>query len=196
MGTKISALAAASALDGTEAFPIVQAGANRKATAQQLRLRGTSFPGSPASGDTIFRTDRGIDYYWDGTRWLSTQLFSYTIAAQDALNPATATNQFNRAANPFFGVYAIYVEKLSIGMLNSAVVASNYRTFVLKSNPADTTLASGIVTSGHTQNVWTGISTTVNAVVPSTECEFDLYGSPTGSPVTYVAAAITYRLIG
>lgn len=39
-------------------------------------LSGTSFPGSPATGARFRRTDRDIDYEYDGTRWLSVQLFT------------------------------------------------------------------------------------------------------------------------
>lgn len=31
---------------------------------------GASFPGSPASGDRCWRTDLGMEFYFDGTRWL------------------------------------------------------------------------------------------------------------------------------
>lgn len=31
---------------------------------------GTSFPGSPANGQTFFRTDTGKLYLYDGTNWL------------------------------------------------------------------------------------------------------------------------------
>lgn len=37
--------------------------------------RGTSFPGSPATGDIFYPSDRNIEYYYDGTRWLSTHLY-------------------------------------------------------------------------------------------------------------------------
>jgi hypothetical protein len=40
--------------------------------ASSLLAAGSSFPGSPATGQHFFRTDRGIEYYYDGTRWLST----------------------------------------------------------------------------------------------------------------------------
>lgn len=40
---------------------------------------GTAFPGSPAENDLLHRTDRDISYFYDGTRWLSTQIFSLNI---------------------------------------------------------------------------------------------------------------------
>ena len=41
---------------------------------------GSSFPGSPSSGDRYWRTDLGMEFYYDGTRWLSTTLYhSHTV---------------------------------------------------------------------------------------------------------------------
>jgi hypothetical protein len=37
---------------------------------------GTSFPGSPANNDIFYRTDRDILYFYDGTRWLTVNLFT------------------------------------------------------------------------------------------------------------------------
>lgn len=41
---------------------------------------GTSFPGSPATGQTYFRTDRLLEYAYDGTRWLSTEIYTSDIS--------------------------------------------------------------------------------------------------------------------
>lgn len=37
---------------------------------------GTSFPGSKATGDRYWRSDLKMEFVWDGTRWLSTQVFT------------------------------------------------------------------------------------------------------------------------
>lgn len=58
-------------------------------------LSGTSFPGAPNSGDVFFRTDRGIQYYYDGTRWLSTTLYNQQSTDQVGSSlpySATASN--------------------------------------------------------------------------------------------------------
>lgn len=36
---------------------------------------GTTFPGSPVANDTYYRTDLGLLCYYDGTRWLTIQIF-------------------------------------------------------------------------------------------------------------------------
>ena len=42
---------------------------------------GSSFPSNPSAGDPPwFRTDRGLWYYYDGTRWLTTNEYSTPIS--------------------------------------------------------------------------------------------------------------------
>ena len=43
---------------------------------------GTSFPASKATGDRYWRTDLGMEFYWDGTRWVTTTLYSVPVATQ------------------------------------------------------------------------------------------------------------------
>lgn len=64
---------------------------------------GTSFPGSKATNDRYWRTDLGQEAYWDGSRWLTTQLFevNWVLAAipqGGAWVTATATSQMGRWA--------------------------------------------------------------------------------------------------
>jgi hypothetical protein len=46
---------------------------------------GTAFPGSPATNTRFFRTDLGMEFYYNGTRWLSMQLFEALLAATHRL---------------------------------------------------------------------------------------------------------------
>lgn len=41
---------------------------------------GSSFPGSPATNSIFFRTDKGLFCFYDGTRWLSVQLFEFATS--------------------------------------------------------------------------------------------------------------------
>lgn len=78
---------------------------------------GNAFPGSPVSGQRFFRTDRGIEYYWDSTavEWLSTQIFTEQIDISDGLVPFTATSSAHqgRAVNPFHTAYGQYLLHLA-----------------------------------------------------------------------------------
>lgn len=45
---------------------------------------GTSFPGSKATGDRFWRSDLKMEFVWDGTRWLSTQVFTVQMLATNS----------------------------------------------------------------------------------------------------------------
>lgn len=47
---------------------------------------GSSFPSSPATGRTFFRTDLGFECYYDGTRWLTVHEYSLALAGGNTLN--------------------------------------------------------------------------------------------------------------
>jgi hypothetical protein len=54
---------------------------------------GTAFPSSPVTNDRYFRTDLGMEFFYNGTRWLSTQLFNVPLAgSKDAAASAGASN--------------------------------------------------------------------------------------------------------
>src|SRR5690242_7883896 len=52
-------------------------------------LAGSSFPGSPATNDLYYRTDRAKLYYYDGTRWLTVEEYPLTLNIIDALEGTT-----------------------------------------------------------------------------------------------------------
>jgi hypothetical protein len=54
-----------------------------------LRAGGTSFPGSPTSDDLFYRSDLNMWFFYDGTRWLSTQVFVVSSSTE-----ANATSYF------------------------------------------------------------------------------------------------------
>ena len=57
---------------------------------------GTSFPGSPASGDKFYRTDLNWLCFYDGTRWLTCHEYEITLTSP---NQSTAGDwTFSRAA--------------------------------------------------------------------------------------------------
>lgn len=45
---------------------------------------GSSFPGSPATDTLCYRTDRDLLYYYDGTRWLTVQVYSIELKHEDS----------------------------------------------------------------------------------------------------------------
>jgi hypothetical protein len=53
---------------------------------------GTSFPGSPDAGDRFYRTDirGGMEFIFDGTRWVSAILFNWTPSAAVGVSADTS----------------------------------------------------------------------------------------------------------
>lgn len=153
---------------------------------------GTSFPGSPTTGDIFWRSDRSIEYFYDGTRWLSTQLFTLQIDQQDALNPSTGTVGFrNRTVNPWAGKYDIYVEEGVFGYFLSA--AGNWTLNIVDQNAV--TL---ITTTVSTATTHTTVRVTENAVYANASyANFNLsLVENSGTASLFVYAALVYRLIG
>ena len=161
---------------------------------------GTAFPGSPASGDKFYRTDRSIEYYYDGTRWLSTQIFTSEIAAQDNLNPMSA-NAVYRGMNPaaLFG-YDIYVERFGVNIFNDAAnTTTDYFTFRLfkTDGTSNTALGPGVLSGqGDTTSTWTTHTQTIGEVVASTIEQLAVVTTETGTANCYVTSLISYRLVG
>ncbi len=202
---KISDFTAVTTLGTGDLFELeTAAGNSRKITEADLRTAigspsGTSFPGSPSSGDRYFRSDRGIAYYYDGTRWLSEQIFTMEI-------PGYGINQVNTVdyilAPPFRQQsYDIYIEAFSMASINTlATPASNYFSFRLKTfevtGSVTTNLGSGFNTSGNAQNVWVCQSESIGAVVASSIEILIVSLTETGTQSILHAVSIPYRVIG
>ena len=111
---------------------------------------GTSMPYGPATNQRVTRTDLGMDFYWDGTRWLSTTIYKVELRQEDTLTwPLTANaTVVHRGVPPFNGAYDIY-------MLNwewqSAVLTTNtgsaYWTVTLRKYPVPTGASTVLITA-------------------------------------------------
>jgi hypothetical protein len=74
---------------------------------------GTVFPSSPAPWDRFFRTDMGMEFYWDGSRWLSSQLYTVPLVS-DLVFPLTTTGTFrSNLVPPVAGVTGLLLVSLT-----------------------------------------------------------------------------------
>jgi hypothetical protein len=80
------------------------------------QLGGTSFPGSPALNDRYYRTDRNIQYYYDGTRWLSTHLFDQSFGTFSGI--AATTSLYLTV--PALGTYGVWLVSWQISAARTA----------------------------------------------------------------------------
>jgi hypothetical protein len=79
---------------------------------------GVAFPASPTAGQQFFRTDLGLECYYDGTRWLTKGEYSGQMGViSSGVPPITATTS---------GVGQWAVDFSQAGMLVTRIVATTY----------------------------------------------------------------------
>ncbi len=196
---KISDFTAKTSIDAGDLIEIETAGGNsRKVDAKYAGLAGgTSFPGSPATDDRFWRSDRGIEYYYATTQWLSVQILQCHIATQQSTTAYSATGSAI-APNPEFGRYDIYVERFVVVYNANNSTASNYFTTQLRTadGASNTNLGSGLSGQSDTISTWAAHSENINTLVASTVDGFLATYTETGAASTQIAASFTYRLVG
>jgi hypothetical protein len=167
--------------------------------------KGTSFPGSPTSGDQFYRTDRNIQYYWDGTNWLST--FSQTIELIPVTSFTTgiaATTGFIMRCARLDPDYSVYVTKAEVAFqINTTFdVTNNWTTSLFRhdSTATNTTIATvAHWATGRTAGTTYVDTATINAAYSTTQA-FQLRASFTknAAPGTLDISGINFhfRLVG
>lgn len=152
---------------------------------------GTSFPGSPAAGDKFYRTDRKFQYEYDGTRWLTSDLFSLN---QNILGVSTDTISY--AAIPFSHLYGIWLESFDTALYRSAVsewdVVLGYRN----SAHVQTTILT-VDGSAETAVGWFDHTTAIGALLNTNARSIEvLVDEISGSALAYLGWTLWYRLVG
>ncbi len=154
---------------------------------------GTAFPGSPSTGQRFFRTDRGLDYYYDGTRWLTTTLYIEPLGISDNFMAFTVGGNKFRAMAALIPTYdAWLVDVISATQHSGSPMASNYWTVTL--NPS---ARAAFVTSAATSNMWTSHVVSIGALNGLTTYEWDVLITATGAPGGLLLVMnVSYRLVG
>jgi len=160
---------------------------------------GTSFPGSPANNDLYYRTDRDLLYFYDGTRWLTVNLYRSELPTLLTNGTISINGAFSRGAT-FEGDYDIWVEKF-YGMVYVPGTnnGSNYWTCSLVSvtSAIATTTLGSFDTSADTGSTFAGHSASVGALLGTNKTAIQAEGAKTGSPANATGYfAYTYRLVG
>lgn len=165
---------------------------------------GTSFPGSPATGSRYFRTDRGIEYYYDGTRWLSVELFTDAIpeVSNIAFPYAATALGAERLLVPYAGTYDLWLVEVQVAFFvlgGTALSASHKWVSVFQKLVAAgtaTTIATVNIDSG-ASSVWRTNVTAIGALLSTTHFTFSVDHTKTGTPGNlYTVPRIVYRLVG
>jgi hypothetical protein len=110
---------------------------------------GTSFPGTPVTNETFFRTDLGWLCYYDGSQWLTVEEFQ---AIEEADNGNTVNSTRNK--RPVRTDYAPYFTRVEVGTkVATPNNATNYWTVDIQAfDEAETSSTSiySFTTSGDT----------------------------------------------
>lgn len=165
----------------------------------QVRTRGsgvpsgTSFPTSPQTGYRFFRSDLGYECFYDGSQWLTCQVFEARMMALSA----TVTGENNAAATQIvpnltdYGIYLLRWE--SVAFVLTTNTGANYWTLRLR-GAGSTTLAS-YDTSAYSVGV--AVRNTITSFSsPGGYDYFNVRTETTGAPGTLTWRwAARYRLI-
>jgi hypothetical protein len=172
------------------------------ALAHHASSTGSSFPAQPAYGNNVpfYRTDRGTWYYYDGTRWLTTQLYRHAI--DDLFDPAlSATSTHWVMAVPTdYNMWLVGYEG-QVFVNGGGTALSGSHSWVATLAKADVSAAAttvGTLTLNSGANNFRTLTATIGAVVDrTTHFAFKETWTKTGTPGTLQPlTVITYRLIG
>lgn len=157
---------------------------------------GTSFPGSPSTNDLFYRTDEARLYFYNGTRWLTTQQFREPIGGPQGIS-----------ASADVGILApwtttdMWLETLwSSTLVNGTSDGSNFWTCELR-HRTTANASSGIVnftTATNTTVNWHKRGTAIGALFdPTTYGVLFLNAAKTSAAGSLFAGfSLEYRLVG
>ena len=168
---------------------------------QRPVIAGTVFPAGPSTEDRFYRTDRNLEYYYDGTRWLTTQLFEAFIVPVQSGNPNVITT-FSPVTYPVwntaFDAWLVDIRwAYTVQATHSAIAywTAEFHKFV--QGGADTTVSS-LVTDKASVGVWLNPApTAIGALMGTTITMFYIAFVVTGAAGPFVGNfALRYRLVG
>ena len=179
-------------------------GGEASLTARLAAERGAAFPAQPAYGNNrpFYRTDRRVEYFYDGTRWLTTQLYDQALNAAVALPFSATQTGGHRMTMPGAGAYSIWLESIYASVFiaagGTALAAGHNWAFQAKGQPSGANLGTGHSINSGASAVWRQFSPlAINTVVATTEFEIEVVSTKTGTPGdAYYLPRLTYRLIG
>lgn len=165
---------------------------------------GTSFPGSPSDNDIFYRSDRDILYFYNGTRWLTVNLYMHPmtwIGEAAAVFPQSAAQTPFRTPVPFGNAYDVWLE--SMVWLSRVITTNNgsqYWTVALAKLTiagASTTIVTGD-TSADTAGQFPVHTTTINALLGTSHTMLDINTAKVTTPGNLAALEVhlLYRLVG
>jgi hypothetical protein len=161
----------------------------------------TAFWGTPSTEDRCYRTDRNIEYFYDGTRWLSSFLYLLPFGPTDIAFNAGVTAVCARLTIPTIaGTYDVWIEAIDVNVLPMATNdGTHYWTVTARKtvNATSANLGATFTTAADTAGAWTRHSIAVGALLGPTEQDINVNAGPTNTPGTlYFSGLVRCRLVG
>jgi hypothetical protein len=168
-----------------------------------MALGGSSFPASPTTNDSYFRTDLGLWFYYDGTRWLSSDVFT-AFSDNSMTNLTASTTDVSRMAPlPLLGGTDAWLVAADIGyQVTAGTALSGSHKWVVDWKTATTDAFS--TTTLYTKTIDSGAEGTwrrdapaaIGALLSNPNTFFLHAATKTGTPGNlYFYAAYTYRVV-
>lgn len=163
---------------------------------------GTSFPGSPVTGDRYWRSDHRAEFFWDGTRWVTTQLYraddgiGLTAGATIPMTATTSGGHRRIMLHIPFGTDLWLEDLVTNFYVSGGTALSASHKWVISStlNPGATGIADQSISSGASSE-WRTMTTAYDTAVGA-YYEIDLLYTKTGTPGNlYSYTTAYYRVI-
>jgi hypothetical protein len=150
---------------------------------------GTAFPGSPSTGDRYFRTNvgGGLEFMYDGTRWVTAQLFAMhapALASPISVTGVTTTHMSAwGVAGPFSDLWLVEVIWMTnVDPTNTGAAYWNLDLYKRRTGgAADTSVASG-TTQSLTASQNNMVRTAIGALAGSTCAGFYGFATKVSTP--------------
>ena len=157
---------------------------------------GSTFPTSPETWDRYFRTDikDGLEFYYDGTRWLSSTIFQTHSSSRGSMSGISGTTHLD--SHVYDSDYDVWIVRYNIKCYVATTNdASNYwNIYEYLFNGAGTTLRT--TTAGGTTSTWEDYSVDIGGSHGAAQEGFHFYCVKTGSPGNLdISARAEYRLV-
>lgn len=154
--------------------------------------KGTSFPVSPSTNDLFYRTDRALEYYYDGTRWLTT--FTIPVETQAFLSVNADTTVYGSI--PYAGTYSVWLDSWSTSMRRSAAGEWDFELGWVDSANVITTLDTQDG-SGDSDATWYARSRSLGSVLTASARAISFVANEISGSALFSGAATLYcRLVG
>lgn len=166
---------------------------------------GASFPTIPQTDATFWRTDRGVLYYYDGTRWLSVNEYTLFLSQDSGTDffttgvTATTANSHTGTIPSAAGGTKVYVTTWGVTwwITGTNTTPTNQWTFGIRTNNpvAFTTFTTGGLGTG----AWVRTTVAANSertIATDLFWALDATKGGTAGTLFFNAPFLTYRLIG